>query len=66
MLYDLSGLWWFSVLCVLVCFSVRVVNVQCYMICVVYGGLVYFMFWRASVDRVVNVQCYMICVFRVV
>ena len=38
----------------------RVVNVQCYMICVVYGGLVYFVIWRASVDRVVNVQCYMI------
>ena len=23
----------------------------------------YFVIWRASVDRVVNVQCYMICVF---
>ena len=40
----------------------RVLNVQCYMVSVVKGGLVYFVIWRASVDRVVNVQCYMICV----
>ena len=40
----------------------RVVNVQCYRIYVVNGGLVYFVIWRVSVDRVVNVQCYMICV----
>ena len=38
----------------------RVVNVQCYMISVVQGGLVYLVIWLASVDRVVNVQCYMI------
>ena len=54
MLYDLSGLGWFSVLCVLACFS-GLVNVQCYMNC----GLWWF---SASVDRVFNVQCYMICV----
>ena len=40
----------------------RVVDVQCYMISVVYGGLVYLVIWRASVDKVVNVQGYMISV----
>ena len=44
----------------------RVVNVQCYMICVVYGGLVFFMIWRASVDRVVNAQGYMVSVVTMV
>ena len=24
----------------------------------------YFVFWRASVDRAINVQCYMVCVVK--
>ena len=48
----------------------RVVNVQCYMVCVVKGGSVDFVGWAASegwmavdisVDMVIIVRCYVVC-----